>query len=336
MPHEPKLSVFLIQLKPINSNIEKSNRYLFRNINGDLGNTEIGDNVLFMDFCQKFITVVDTENMYADDISKKCFTANQISIGDNETDSNVHFDMENKIIHGVLEGGKYGKQRKKTSTLDKTKKADVNAADAITDNFYFLLYTPLSSKKSILMLQSYSDDSIDTVMKVFFKRLLSYPDVFKDATISRYTPLSIIQSFQRGAVVSGLVYTTQVPGTSLLDAAITERNQNFKVTIKIEPTNEDIEVINFPQFISSIERSTFKNFSLSSFRKKKGRLKNDVSGKSTPFEIGSDFEINPAIPLTQYLSPQNEVNFNGIHTYAMTILNEIKPIIYASNAVQEP
>ena len=134
MAHEPKLSAFIIKLNTIGRNVEKTNRNLFRH---KIGNTheELDDSFIFLEVCSKFIFDLDTNEMYSDETTKKSMTANQMNIENDDVDTNIRFHSESFIIEGIVEGGSYGKKRRKTSTTDKREKSEVSERDAITDDF---------------------------------------------------------------------------------------------------------------------------------------------------------------------------------------------------------
>src|SRR5690606_34101966 len=116
MAHEPKLTAYTIELKPINSTIENSNRQLFRYKIGDTSSEHVEDSFIFLELCRKFISSIDTDEMYSDTVSKKCLTANQVDIESDDVNTSISFHSDKFIIEGIVEGGKYGKKRKKTST----------------------------------------------------------------------------------------------------------------------------------------------------------------------------------------------------------------------------
>lgn len=336
MAHEPKLTAYILELKPINSSIENSFRNLFRHKINDTISNDLQDSFIFMELCRKFIASIDTEEMYSDTASKKCLTANQVDIGSDEINTSIRFHSEQMIIEGIVEGGSYGKKRKKTSTSNKHIKDNVSERDAITDDFYFLFYSPLNSKKSILLLQSYTDDSIDAVMKKFWKNFLSYPSVFKQPSIEKYVPERIISDFKNGATVSNFTYTTEVAGDTLLQATSNTQNQSFKVTIKIEATDEGVDMEDLENVITPIEDSSFWNSTLRSFNRKKGTLKDNSTGRTTPFELDNDFNIKPNIILNKYISINyDDSDFDRIKDYCFEILEELKQEVFLQNAVQE-
>lgn len=162
---------------------------------------------------------------------------------------------ENFIIQGRIEGGAYGRKRNKTSRKDKSKKTGVDANDAITDNFYFLIYMPLHSYTSVLLLQSYTDDNIDSVMKKFWKNFLQHSELFSEPTIKRFIPASIINDFKKKSVVSSLAFSTQVPGSTLFES-ITTIEKQYKITVKIEP-EDGISMDAFSEKNTFFNRYTF-------------------------------------------------------------------------------
>ncbi|TWI17204.1 hypothetical protein IQ31_03940 [Sphingobacterium siyangense] len=336
MTHEPKLAAYVIELKPSNSSIENSNRQLFRYKIGDILSEDLEDSFIFIEMCRLFIASIDTDEMYSDTVSKKCLTANQIDLENDDVNTTIRFHSEQFIIEGVVEGGKYGKKRNKTFTENKAVKDVVSEKDAITDDFYFLLYCPLSSKKSILLLQSYTDDSIDAVMKKFWKNFLSFPTTFNHPRISKYVPERIINDFKNSATISNFTYTTDMPGETLLQSVSHTENQNFKITIKIEPTKNGVNMEDLENIIAPIEEATFKSFPLGMFNRKKGTLKDSSTGKTTPFELDNNFEIKPSIVLSKYISiNHDESDFERIKDYSFKILEDLKKEIFLQNAVHE-
>lgn len=337
MKHEPKLTVYTIKLKPATNGIENSNRWLFRNIIGEANQNELSDTFVFGEIFRKFIQLLDTEEMYSDSNSNKCMTANQPDIEDENVNTNIIPHNSQYIIEGKVEGGSFGKRRNKTSTTNKRDKSLVSENDAITEDFYFLLYTPLYSNKSTLFIQSYSDDSIDSVMKKFWQNFFKFPNQFNMPVIKRFIPKSIIENFRRNATVSNLVFSTDIPGETLLESTSTQTTKNYKVTVKITPLDGDLSMEDFSNEIEPIQSTYFTRLmNLGQFRKKKGVLKDQSTNNTTPFDIGSSFEIQPCIIISKYKSLNGDENdFDKIKELCFELLHEIKPEIYTDHAIQE-
>lgn len=337
MAHEPKLTAYTIQLKPSNGTTENTNRWLFRNLINEANQNELTDSYIITEVFRCFISALDTPEMYSDTSSKKCMTANQPNIEDHNVNANIILHSQQFIIEGKVEGGSYGRKRNKTSTIDKSNKSNVDERDAITEDFYFLLYCPLQSSKSTLFVQSYSDDSIDSVMKKFWQNFFSFQGTFNQPAVKRFVPISIINDFRTNATVSGLTFTTDIPGETLLESTSTQTTRNYKVTVKITPTNDDLSVEEFEQTIEPLQQTFFTRLmNLGQFVKKKGTLRDTSTNKTSPFDLGSSFEIQPSILLSKYITINgDDTDFERIKNYCFALLESVKPEIYIQNAVQE-
>lgn len=337
MPHEHKLTAYTIHLKPANGVIENTNRWLFRNLIKEANHNELTDSYIMAEVFKCFISALDKPEMYSDATSKKCMTANQPNIADYNVQPNIVLHSNKFIIEGKVEGGSYGRKRNKTSTINKSDKSNVDENDAITEDFYFLLYCPLQSNKSTLFLQSYSDDSIDSVMKKFWQNFFSFQGIFNQAVLKRFVPISIINDFKSNATVTGFTFTTDIPGETLLERTSTPSTKNYKVTVKITPTKQDLSLQEFEQTIEPLQQTFFTRLmNLGQFVKKKGTLKDSSTNKTSQFDLGSSFEIKPSILLSKYILIQgDDTDFDRIKNYCFELLEIVKPQIYIENAIQD-
>ena len=335
MIHSPKLSAFIIRLQPENASIAATNRALFRSLTGKGANEDVMDSFLFLELFKKFITELDTQSMYSDPKSKKCMTANQPNIEEEHIKQNITPHQEKYVIEGKVEGGSYGKKRKKTSTKDKTINSDVSVDDAITSDFYFFLYAPPFSDKSVLFIQSYTDETIDTVMRVFWQSLFTVPDVFKKPKVVKYIPPSIIDKFKNNCTISMLQFATEVPAKTLFGRMKVQENR-FKVEIKISPVGEDFSVDEYNRIIDPIQQNSFaRKLRLLDFRKRKGNLRDQTTSKTSQFEISSELEVRPIIQLSKFVRIEdNEGDFDRIRDFCFELLDEVKLQIYPSDGVQ--
>jgi hypothetical protein len=335
MPHEPKLTVYILGLKPNKKAREKTNRWLFRNIIRQANDNPLTDEEIMHGLFREFVAVLDTPSMYSDTVSKKSITLNQ-NTPDGAT-NNIRVHSERFIIEGVIEGGAYGRRRNKTSTINKIEKTDIREVDAITDNFYFFIYMPPESTKSVLFVQSYTDDAIDSVMKKFWSNFFTVPTQFNQPSIRRYIPQSIIDDFKTNSTVSNLTFSTDIPGETLLENTSTLQTKNFNVTVKITPTNGDLTHSEYEQTIVPIQQNLFtKLMTLSNFTKKKGTLKDSTTGKVSHFDLGTNFEIQPVVQLSKYITINfDDTDFDRIKAFCFQLLDSVKPEIYLDNAIQE-
>lgn len=336
MAHDPKLSVYTIQLKPARNTAYNNYRWLFRNLINEANTNPLTETFIMGEVFTKFIRELDRPEMYADSASKKCMTANQPDIAEISVNPNIVLHSEQRIIEGQVEGGTFGRRRNKTSTQNKINKTLVQEDDAITEDFYFLIYTPLNSSKSILMIQSFSDDTIDSVMKKFWQKFFSVNLVFNQPKIERFIPNSIIENIRNNSTVSSLTFSTQIPGETLLDTPVIQQQHDFMVTVDIKPSGDDLTVLEYEGIIERIKRTLLGILPLGQFRKQTGALRDRATNRNSQFEIGTDFDIHPTIFLSKYIRiAGDDTDFDRIRDYCFQLLEEIKTEIYPQNAVQE-
>lgn len=336
MAHDPKLNIYKIDLKPANKTQWKNFRWLFRNLIGE-GNTKVLDeSYIMLEVFRKFIAELDRPQMFADPGSKKCMTANQPNVEDDNVNTNIRLRSAEKIIEGTVEGGTFGRKRNKTATQNKVDKLQVSEGDAITEDFYFLIYAPFDSGRAILMVQSFSDDTIDTVMKKFWQKFLSFPSVFNQPKIERFVPQSIIDDIRSNSTISSLSFSTDVLGKSLLDDPVTERQHNFVVTVDIKPDGDDLSVKEYEGLIERIRKVVLGTLSLGKFKRQTGSLRDNATQRNSPFELASDYDIHPTIFLSKYVKLKgDEEDMEQIKMYCLKLLEEIKKEIYPQRGVEE-
>ncbi len=336
MAHDPKLNVYTIQLKASNNSPYNNNRWLFRHKINQANTTPLTEGFIMAEIFAKVIQQLDAPEMYADDVNKKCMTANQPNINDNNVNPNIILHSEQKIIEGKIEGGTYGRKRNKTSTINKAEKSRVQERDAITEDFYFLLYTPFNSSKSVLMIQSFTDDTIDSVMKKFWQNFFSFPTDFNHPKIERYIPNSIINDIKNNSTISSLSFTTEVLGQTLLEDPIIQEDHEFVVKVEIKPLRNELTVEEYTGIIDRIIHKVQRFLPQNAFNRRTGTLRDRATDRNSQFEIGTDFDIHPTIYLSKHIElTGQESDFDRIRDFCFRLLEEIKTEIYPQHAVQE-
>ena len=65
-------------------------------------------------------------------------------------------------------------------------------------------------------------------------------------------------------------------------------------------------------------------------------MKDNQTGKSSPFELNNNFEIKPSILLSKYININGDKNvFDEIKHFCFEVLENIKKEVYPKNAVKE-
>lgn len=333
MAHEPKLSVYTIKLRPTSQCTDKSNRFLFQILTNN--SAKETDSSLFLNFFQHFLKKLDTKEMVKDEISKKSFSSYH---HDNHTlnhKKKIFPDIHNFIFDGVVFGGSFGRERKMTNLNNKSKSKDVKADDVLNEDFYIFLYIPPQSQTSILMIMSYSDESIDSVIQKFFSKLFAAPNFFNNATIKKFFPKSIVENFKSNSEISSYSYITEIPSETLLDQTIQSFTENFKITVKIKPLKKGLTIEQFDECTPKLNGTIFSKLSLGSFKSKKASLKDKGTNTTSQFDLGNDFEIHPNIILSKYINVDEENLIDEIKPYCRKLLLEIKNEIYLTNEITE-
>ena len=151
-------------------------------------------------------------------------------------------------------------------------------------------------------------------MKKFWQNFFSFQGAFNQPILKRFIPISIVNDFKSNATVSGLTFTTDIAGETLLENTRTQTTRNFKVTVKVTPIDNDLTINEFEQTIEPLQQTYFTRvMNLGNFIKKKGTLKDTTTGKTSPFDLGSSFEIQPSNLLSKYITINgDETDFDRI------------------------
>ncbi len=242
-----------------------------------------------------------------------------------------------EVIHGVLDGGMYGRTRnlsKVTSTVDRT---PILTDHIVTDQFYFLLYTPIDYNIGILMIQGYSDIKISDI---FRKHLQNY---FKTSTMKcdfeYYLPEVFREKYLNGATLSTFTFTS---GWHVSGGFDEDLPKEFDFNVKIEITDKDPKVpIKYYDRIMMALKGSFFNINnvkkpLRDFESEGTKIRTK-EGKNIPIQM-EDHEIRPVILLNNVgvsIESGHNPAFADVNKYCRKILEEIKTELLPINATQE-
>lgn len=337
MAHEPKLEVFILELKPIKDEPNDFLSFFEQKLNTSIDHTlEADRQCLFLDVFKDLIQTIDKPEFIKNEKKGKGFTAYDTS--EDVENSSITPMSERHIIHGFLTGGPYGRMKTIANFQDKSTTSDVSKDDVIADSFYFLLYTPLGSRKAILMIQCYSGDTIADILKEFFQEYLSIKNKYRRPTINRFFPESIIERFESASVISAVCFRKDM----LLEFPTTGSNPIhrdygiFKVKVELVPKNP-IGQDKLDEYMADVDNQTFLGVALEEFNKT-GTLKNSNTNRQTKFEIKPNFDISPQIYLTDHITVDpNTGNFDHseLKSFCLDLLQEVKMEVYPEYNVQD-
>lgn len=315
MAHNPKLQVFRIDLKPK----AKNETACFRDILAKKLNTTGSDtdtdfwNLYWKDFVKS----IDTE-FIRDEKTKKAFTLY------NNTEKNVvasHYDEF--VLEGIIKGGKYNIERDVAKIDNKDDVEKIEKGDIILDQFYFLLYTPLNSTKGLLLLQTYTEDSIYSVFSNFLVSFFRNASDYFDLKMESFVPAKIREEYQKTAKLKGFSFTKrELIGN--VGEGVVEDLEEFDITIKITP-KQNSSVSKIKSMLAKISPIKFNERELEQFAARV-YLAGDKE-KGAYYDLEKDIEsIKPTIYLENRISVSSITglpDFGELKTFCFELLKSI-------------
>jgi len=325
MTTNPKLEVFRIELIAQNDEHKTFRNFFTESLNGTAGQT---DTQLFTNFFQDFIRKVDTNDFIDNSRKKKVFAAYNAR----NYDGTIKHHSEINVIKGIIEGGRYGKRRNKSKLTNKNELQDIETNDIILDKFFFCLYTPLNYDVGILMIQSYSSDSITDIFTEFLQNYFKKENYYKKPKIERFFPRHIIEQFKLHSNIDKFSFSNRFFVSQLSDEPYQQEEEEF--VVKIEAVSKNgLPKAALSNWLNVLGQKLFDNTNLSSFSNRKVYLKNEQTKKSSPFVLDEN-EIRPIIYLENHgieVSIDGLPNFSQLETFCENLLvQQIIPEIFPS------
>jgi hypothetical protein len=321
MAHNPKLNVYTLRLNPKDESVETFRDLFKLKFNCD---SVVSDSDLFTQYFQALVNGIGDKNFRKDTKNKKVIgtvKSSDIAI--------PLFPHDNQYIDGVIEGGKYGIRREYADTDNKQDKKTIGENNAVLDQYYILLYTPLNSKIGFLLVQSYTEESIQDSFKNFIYTFFSCENFFYNIVIEPFVPQSIVDKYMKETSIRMFSFTTKTALSSSLRDNVQIKGQTFEVEIKIKPLDEKLRpnAKETSQIIKAVGDKLFDGKPLN-----EGKTKayiEDTKSRKANYDI--DKEINSIRP-TIYLEDVGIVpdkttglpDFKAIQTYCLTVLQDVK------------
>jgi len=335
MAKNPKIEFFKIELQPINNpnltfkDLFKRNYQSFEN--RDIAN--ITRNDLMVDFFRHFFHRIDT-GIVVNESKRKAFKAK--NFGDDLENNSIHLMSRRNIIHGIVKGGEYDTGKYLGEIDDPNlNEQRLGANKLITDDFYFLLYTPLDKNVGILVLQTYTRDNITDIFKPFIEKLFKTRSISNKATASLFMPKALQERFRNNSVVKSFVYSNRF----IVNAMDQQTIQTGDFTVKVEITSHGGQVTlnNLPWWKRILGQANVNisdnDRQLNTFDNQAGYLQSQVVESTlTKFELDdNDFEIKPTIFLRNNINlEENGIPlFSELHDFVLdTLFSSVIPEIY--------
>ncbi|OPC28709.1 hypothetical protein BAX97_06525 [Elizabethkingia meningoseptica] len=286
---------------------------------GDLFQKKINSNKM-KDVYQAIVNILDNPSDTSYKLEgKKAFTLLGRESG---------YESKDDVVYGILKGGDLGNGKTKGKLSDKNDEENLDG-NVINDKYFFLLYVPMNDYRGYLMFQSYKDEGIrkafvKTIMKELFSRYKEYR-VPKPET---FFPQTIKDEFKKNAVVKELKFTDRQLSSSFSnDTSFTSIAEGYKFEVRIVPIGGGFSPDSVAKVFSMVGLEILGKKTLRRFGKKDVVVQNNVTKKTTHFELGKDFEgIKPRIYLANRIQfESNEIpNFESLKAYCLELLDDIK------------
>lgn len=261
----------------------------------------LNDNSLFNSLFSRILYAVTQDAAWHNDRTK--IGLSLLSNEGEDVNRILTSHSEQNIIEGYIDGGQYDKIRTAAQINNVSEKTVLGRDKMIASRFYLYLHLPLDSRVGLLFLERKTGQSIKPAIEILLKELLQTNHHIK---LERYIPQSLIDEYKNFGIVDSFTFTDFLT-TGLMDGnGIEEIDRGYDVTIKITPRENKPSYNVFRAVLNFLCQGNFKvgntTKELSTFEKKKGKLKKD--GKEYSFIIGDDLKIKPAIPIDDELQDE--------------------------------
>lgn len=319
MAYNPKLNVYILRLKPVNDSVQT-----FR----DLFKAKFcmdalkSDDDVFEEYFKRFVNEIGNDKFRKDNKNKKVLGVANDSIL-------PIFPHENTYIDGVIEGGKFGILREYADTDKKEDKTIIGANNAVLDKYYILLYTPLNSEYGFLLVQSYTEESVQDSLRDFIRVFFSCDNTFYNAVIEPFVPEKLQEKYMNNASVRMFSFSTKTGVSQILRNDIQIQGQTFEVEIKVKPIDStlkpDTEETN--RIYEELTEKSFDGVKLRDCRNKKIYVK-DTNDRNTHYDIEKEIKnIKPTIYLEdEGITIDDKTglpDFSKIKEFCIKVLKEV-------------
>lgn len=345
MSKNPKIEFYTIQL-----NSSKSDDITFRDVFAFLYNEkrkrkvetdEIDGSTLFNEFFKHFFSKMD-KGTVKNESKRKALKSEKKSAA--STNNSIALKSDNSFIQGRIKGGEYD-TGKFLDEIDNPESTSEKLAKnkLITDDFYFLLYTPLNKNKGVLILQSYTKDNISDIFKPFVENLFKLTGLSLKATSRLFMPLTMQEELKNNCFVEKFVFQNQYVVSDVEEQ--TFQQGTFTIKVEIKAHDKILNLSNLPWWKRKLAETVIKlpkndERDLDSFNKKNGYLVgNDIKSNPTKFSLDTEsISVKATILLQNFITlEENGIpKWDELEKFAINALeSDVKPEVYPEDFLSE-
>lgn len=298
MALNPKLEFFRFTLKPKDKNFKTFKEFAITKFELDKSSS---DAEIMKKYFSYFIESLDGD--YSKDENQK----KQITLIKNEEVNKYlqyqpKFKSDANVIHGVINGGSYGRERILTNKNDTNECTEMSLDDSVLQYYYFLLYLPLDHNEGGFILHSNSgSESITKIFRRFISKIFGH-DGFYKTEAELFSPISFQDEFKKGSHLQNMSFkksfVDNIPNTN----GISNKLDEYDIIVKVVPKNKGISISQINKV-----RNLFSKFILSrgnqtdiigDFDETKFEVRNPINKSNKTFEWNKkDNEFAPVVYL---------------------------------------
>ena len=265
---------------------------------------------------------------FLDEFEQKFYLNKDKNKGISTTTTNLDFKPHKSVIEGIINGGNTGHGHKIYNILNNEKtEGEISEEQLAALPYYFKIWTPPNSQVGVLMIQSYSIGSINTILTEFIKNIFNKYNVTFNKFI--HTPKELKESYLNRSSVEKVTFVTTIEDNN----ARTKFNRAFdgsdgiKVTISVE------------KFKKTTIQKFFENFNFNNpigidlkelgINDKEDYVTKfyykDENGRKAHAKLTSKFEIRPTIVLPIEINNEDKTpNLEKIIKFTDDLLEKVK------------
>lgn len=242
------------------------------------------------------------------------------------------------IVDGMIIGGLTGVEQDVYDSSKATEKEDTIEKDKVTAlPYYFKLWMPFDSSMGILMVQSYTEVGVTSLLSNKIKSFFGQFDYMID--LEKFVPTEYKEKFKKSSYVEKLtLYKNR-----LSEDARSSLNKLFTgfegLKIQIEVTGFKVDI---DDFWKNVDREEALNADLSDFEMENDNYDviatyKDPEGRQSQARLSKNLDILPTIILDNDLKEDGKEypNYERIQQHTNTILGKVKiEIEYAPEAME--
>ena len=240
----------------------------------------------------------------------------------------IDYRPAKSVIEGIINGGNTGYGHQIYNILDNEETVGEISEDQLASlPYYFKMWTPPNSQVGILMVQSYSIGSINSLLLEFIKTIF----VKYGATFSRviHIPNELRESYIKRSSVKKVTFTSTIdnPDSRKKFNRAFEDSDGLKVTITVQ----GIKKRSIKGFLSKFNKRNpigidLKELGMDEPENYTTKLYyEDEEGRKAHAKIEDKFQIRPTIVLPLEVSNDNKTpNLESIVTFTDSLLEKVK------------